>query len=366
LNVKHVFKVRIQGCFFFLVFSFSTLGVNAEELVSLYQVQYEVASQSANELTRASREALKTIFVRVSGTTKVMESPKIKAAVSNPRQFMKQFQYERLGSDADGGDKLFALMEFESELVDGTLREAGLSLWSNNRPTILLWLTVEDTNGRRFATKDSDPDIVEAIISTARRRGLAVKLPLYDLQDTLAVTLDEAWSLSNWRAQAAAARYEADTVLLGRVSRLSNGELFGKWIYTLDPQRLDFDIQSDNPADYLTASLHPVAELLAAQYAVAPINIAENGVLLRLTGILNYIDYARAVNYLEGVSAIRHANVVNIEGNEIIIRLIADGLVSQLQNAFSLDRKLLEATNSSYRGSYDISLDYHWPGSEQN
>lgn len=366
MRVKYQFKVKIVGHLFFWVFFLSSLGGEAEELVSLYDVKYEVASQSASELNRASKEALKTIFVRVSGSVKVLENLTIKAAISNPRSFIKQFQYERLGSEANGDEKLFALMEFESQLVDGKLREAGLSLWSSNRPTILLWLTVEDTRGRRFATKDSDPDIVEAIISSARLRGLAVKLPLFDLEDTLAVTPDEAWSLTNWRLRAAAERYGADTVLLGRVSRLSNGQLFGKWIYSFDPQRLDFDTESDNPIDYLAAGLHPVAELLAQRYAVAPINIAENGVLLRLTGILNYVDYARAINYLESVSAIRHANVVDIEGNEIIIRLIADGLVSQLQNAFALDRKLLEPRRSSYGGTYGISLDYVWSESAQD
>lgn len=366
LKAKHAFRAQIRGYLSILVFLFTAVEVEAEEIVSLYHVEYEIASQSANHLTRASKEALKTLFVRVSGSSQVLENPKIRAAVSNPELFMKQYQYERRGNDANGGEKLFALMEFEPQLVEGKLREAGLSLWSSNRPTILLWLTVEDSNGRRFATKGSDPDLVEAIVSNARLRGLAVKLPLFDLQDSLAVTSDEAWSLSNWRLQAAAERYGTDTVLLGRVSRLSNGQLFGKWVYTFDTERLDFDIESDNPVDYLAASLHPVAELLAARYAVAPINIAENGVLLRLTGVLNYLDYVRAINYLESVSAIRHANVVNIEGNEIIIRLIADGLVSQLQNAFSLDTKFLAARGSNYRGSYDISLDYHWSGSGEN
>jgi len=365
LKERSAFQTRCHNYFFVFALCFSSVGLNAEELVSLYDVEYEVASQSGRDLTKASREGLKTIFVRVSGSSKVIEHPKIKAAVVNARRFMKQFQYESRRDAEDGSEQLFALMEFESELIDRELRDAGLPLWSSNRPTILLWLTVEDSNGRRFATEDSDPDIVDAMVRNAGLRGLAVKFPLFDLQDTLAVTPDEAWSLSNWRVRAAAERYRADTVLLGRVSRLSNGQLFGKWVYSIDPQRLIFDAEAKTPKDYIAASFDPVAEMLATQYAVAPIEIAENGVLLRLTGILDYVDYSRAINYLEGVSAIRHANVIDVQGNEIIVRLIADGVLSQLQRAFLLDKKLVQARKSSYSGAYKISLDYLWPGSDE-
>jgi hypothetical protein len=102
---------------------------------------------------------------------------------------------------------------------------------------------------------------------------------------------------------------------------------------------------------------------MGAHYAIAPVDISEGGLLMRLTGVADFKDYARAITYLEGVAAIRHANVVQIEGNEIIVRLIADGLLPQLQQSLALDNRLLPAAggDAAYAGKYPIVLDYQWP-----
>jgi hypothetical protein len=345
-----------------LMLSFASFAT-AEQLRNLYDVEVVTQSQSARDLRTASREALAILFVRVSGSNDVINNPVIKSAISNAQTYMRQFQYQRRNVEVSRGvteERLYAVIEFEPELVDSQLREAGLPLWSNNRPTILVWLTVEDLNGRRFATQESDPAIATAIIDSAKRRGLAVKLPAYDLEDTLAVSVDEAWQLSNYRMQVAAERYGADTVLLGRASQLSNGLWLGKWLYQQGTQRLDYDLEAGDIEQYIRSALDPVAEQLAAQYAIAPVNIADNGVLMRLTGIDSFVDYAQAIAYLESVAAIRHANVVDIQGDEIVLQLIADGMLSQLELVFKLDEKLQPATRL-YQGGYHLSLDHHWP-----
>ncbi len=335
----------------------------AEQLQNLYDVEVASKSQSARDLRSASREALAILFVRVSGSNEVLNNPVIKSALSNAQTYMRQFQYHQRNVELENGDiseQSYAIIEFEPELVDNQLREAGLPLWSNNRPTILLWLTIEDRNGRRFATQETDPAIAAAVVETAKRRGLAVKLPVYDLEDTLAVSVDEAWQLSNYRLQVAAERYGADTILLGRASQLSNGLWLGKWLYQQNSQRLNYDLEANNIAQYINFSLDPIAEGLAAQYAIAPVNIAEHGVLMRLTGIDGFVDYAQAIGYLESVAAIRHANVIDIQGDEVVLRLIADGMLAQLELVFNLDEKF-QSANRAYQGSYDLSLDYHWP-----
>ena len=220
---------------------------------------------------------------------------------------------------------------------------------------------MEDINGRRFASEDSDPDLVAAIEYFANRRGLAIKLPLFDLQDALAVAPDEAWTLNSWRLLSAVKRYKSDAQLLGRFSQLSNGDLYGEWRYQAGAVEKSYRVQSGSARQYIADGLNVVADLMASQYAVAPIDIADNGVLLRLTGVDNYLDYAAAVDYLENVASIRHANIVDLDGDEIIVRLTADGHLSQLRQIFALDHKLLANPASEYDGGYTIALDYQWP-----
>ncbi len=353
---------------------FFPLLTAAEQVDGLYDIAVPVASQSSQELRRATREGLSTVFVRVSGDAGLAQQSAIKAALKKATQYTRQFRYETRPGLVWQADKtedkpdqpteqLYAVIEFEPKLVDATLRAAGLPLWSSNRPTVLLWLVVAEGNKRRFANAETDADIIQAITINAQRRGLAIKLPTLDLEDMVAVSTSQLWQLNHPKANAAAERYQADTVLFGRVSLLTNGEWLGSWQYNYAEQRQSFDAEAMAANDYIAVAIDQVAQLLAQQYAIAPVNIADNGVLLRLSGIDDFINYARAINYLESVAAVRHANVLSVEGDEIIVRLVADGLLTQLEQSFALDKKIQPQISGSYQGDYDIVLDYFWPSS---
>ena len=336
--------------------------VHAEQVEGLYRVSVPVSSQSARELSRASKAGLSTVFVRVSGNADVIGNRTIAEAINRPKNYTRQFRYGSSRDAEDGSEQLFVVLEFEPKLVDERLREAGLPLWSSNRPTVLVWMVIEDRQGRRFASAERDADIITAITDNARRRGLALKLPMLDLEDMVAVSPDDMWQLNSRKALTASERYQADSVLFGRATLLTNGRWLGSWQYLLNGQRVVFDGDADTIERYVGGSIDQVAELLAAEYAIVPVKIAEDGVLMRLSGVGNFVDYARAIAYLESLSAIRHANVVHIEGDDIIVRLVADGLLPQLQQAFALDNRLLPASGF-YQGTYPIMLDYQWPAS---
>lgn len=331
----------------------------AEQVKGLYKVTLPVASQSQSALKKATRAGLETVFIRVSGSQGVINQQQIAETINNASSYVKQFRYARVNRPK-GGTQLQVSLEFESEQVDKALRDAGLPLWPSNRPTVLVWMVVEDRKSRRFASNDTDPEVVRAIRRHATRRGLAVKLPLLDLEDNLSVTPNQVWRLNSEKALLAAKRYEANTVLVGRVTHLNNGQWLGAWAYLFGEQRIRFDGDARSIDRYISDGLDLVADKLAAQYAIVPVSAADNGLLMRLTGINNFSDYARAISYLENVAAIRYANVINIQEDEIIVNLKADGLLEQLRQSLALDRRLQPAA-SSYQGEYDVVLDYRWP-----
>ncbi len=337
------------------------LGLYAAQVEGLYLVELPVASQSTRDLRTATREGLSTVFVRVSGNRSALQNESIKVAIANANNFTKQFQYENRVDETSGEEQLVVVLEFEQALVDGQLRSAGLPLWSDNRPSVLVWMVVEDIDGQRFVGADTAPEIVAAIMASAQRRGLVVKMPILDLEDMVAVSTEDFQRLSNHNIQTAAERYNADTLLTGRVTRLTNGEWLGNWSFQFDGINHRYDGDANNVDNYIAMSLDQVAELLAAKYAIAPVSIAEGGILMRLTGINSFVDYARAITYLESLAAIHHANVVHIQGDEIIVRLIADGMLPQLQQAFELDQRIQLQSLNHYQGEYPIVMDYVWP-----
>lgn len=342
---------------FLMVMAFD---IRAEEVDGLYDVSLPVDSQSNRDLIRATRKAFQTVIVRMSGNASALDNPVIKKTVKDAVDYAKSTSYVTLPVLNSDEEQLHLAVEFEPTLIEKALRDAGLPLWSSNRPSVLFWLVVEDGNGRRFANVDSDADLMEAVSANATRRGLAIMLPALDLEDTVAISVDDFWQLNLRKIKSAAQRYQADTLLVGRVSRLTSGNMLGKWVFEDSIQTTEFDGAGDNAYLYVGESFDRVADELAEQYAVAPVAAENAGVLLSLTGIENFQDYARVINYLQSVAAIRHANVISIDSDEVIVQLVADGEISQLQQFFQLDNKLQLKPRRPISEQYAIDLFYHW------
>ena len=337
-------------------------AASAEQLNGLYEVVVPVESQSSSDLRKATASGLKIVFVRVSGRTDAAVYEEVQLALGTAQIYLKQYSYKRERNTEDGSEQLKLMLEFEQEQVDKQLRVAGLPLWSGNRPSILVWLVVDDSGGRRIVGEETSPDGVAAIQYHAERRGLPIDLPLLDLEDNIAISADELWSLNSGQAQQASSRYQSDTLLIGKASQLSSGLWLGAWRFSFEGQSVEFEIEARDIESFVGLAIDRVAELLARQYAIAPVSIAQDGILMRLGGIHNFTDYTAAVNYLEGLAAIRHANVVSIEGEEIILRLVAEGQLEQLELAIARDKLLLPA-EVDLLAVDAVLLNYLWPGS---
>lgn len=340
-------------------------GVVAEQLKGLYEVVVPVESQSSKALRQATAQGLETVFIRVSGRQDSVRHEEIQMALGTAQLYLKQYSYRRDRNSEDGSEQLNLLLEFEQGQVDKQLRLAGLPLWSSNRPSVLVWLAIEDGDGRRIVGTELSPGVVSSIDYHATRRGLAVKMPLLDLEDTIAISEQALWNLDEQNVAEASRRYQPDTLLLGRANLLSTGVWLGAWRFSFAGRYSEFEVEASNIDTFVAEAMDWVAELLSEQYAIAPVSIAEEGIRMRLTGIQGFTDYARAVSYLESLAAIRHANVVAINGDEIVLRLVAEGQLQQLQQAIARDGRLLPvATNLMAEAVADeaIVLNYQWPG----
>ncbi len=336
------------------------MAAKAGQPGGLYAVVVPVASQSSGDLRKATASGLKTAFIRVSGRADVAQYKEIQAALGSAQVYLKQYSYQRDRDAALGTEQLQLLLEFERAQVDKQLRVAGLPHWSSKRPSVLLWLVVEDGKGRRIVGTELSPEIVMAIQRHATRRGLPVELPLLDLEDNAAVSTEALWQLDRQQAEQVSRRYQPDTLLIGRASQLSNGQWLGRWRFIDEGQVREFELQAADVNDYVGQAIDTVTAILSAQYAIAPVSIAEEGVLMRLSGIKSFSDYARAIRYLEGLTAIRDANVINIDGEVIIIRLFAEGQLQQLELVLARDKKLLPIS-ALVLPEYTIALNYQWP-----
>jgi len=319
----------------------------------LYQTEVSVEDHSQRALTIASRQALSEVLVKVCGSTEVLGNPAIASELSRARNYVQQYSYTR---DQDAQGDITALFEFDKSLVSRLVTESGAPLWTATRPEVLVWMVAQEGGSKSFVNWDLNPEVLEAVQQDFSRRGVPVQLPLFDLQDTAALGVEDVWRLQASPLYAASHRYGVQHVLAGRFSKLSSGQWVGDWTYLSDITRVDRSV-SLGPLDmFLGEGVALVAEEMAGRYAVAASGADHSGIVMSVAGVDSYQDYGEIVAWLEGLELIEHANVELIRGDEIQLRLIAQAEAAQLRPIIELNKRLLPL--SSVVG--DDQLIYQW------
>lgn len=329
----------------------------AETVPNLYQADVPVAEQSAAELRRAASAGLAEVLVRVSGRADAQRNPALAPALAGADRYLEQYRYER--NPAAGSMPWLVRLNFAPDQSERLLRGAGLPVWGGNRPGVLALVVVDDGAGRNLVGDDSP--VAAALREQARRRGLALHFPLLDGADAHALAGDDIWQLDAGRVGPALERYKPDALLLGRLTQ-SGGRWSGSWSLTVNDQHTDAEGEADSLSAALAPSIDKLADALASQYAVASSGAPSEGVLLRLIGIRNFDDYAHALAYLQRLEVVKSANPVQVEGEEVLLRLRIAGSAEQLARQLALDSRLQPQTaqTDSAAGDQSAQLQYRW------
>jgi hypothetical protein len=325
----------------------------AETVRDLYAAQVAVEDQTAGALNGASRRALAEVMVKVSGSEDVLGNPGVASALGEARRHVLQYAYLR---DREDGNKLEARFEFDSSWVVEVLTAAGEPLWTANRPLVLVWLVAEDSSGRYFVNQETSPELAQLVLEKFHRRGVPVRLPLFDLSDATALSAEQAWRLAGPALESASARYDVENFIAGRMVVLSNGSATGDWSYFYQGDRSDRSFTAADAGQFVVHGVSMVAESMAGRYAVAPTGTAEDGVTLSVQGVEHYGDYAGIVAWLERLELVEHANVERITGDLIELRVTSSADAGQLAALIELNQRLSPLPPVAPH----IQLSYQW------
>ena len=189
---------RSLVCF---VASFLCLLAQAKPMEELYRVREPVSSQQPAVRDEALKHSLDTLLVRLTGRAEVLAVPALAAVRANPQQWITRYGYEN--------SRL--VVDFDPATVQSGLRQANLSWWGADRPSVLTWWLTDSTQGTQLL---ADGQGTAALVrEKAQYRGIPVLIPIGDLSEQLAVTPDVLHSGAVEPLQAAAARYAAEGLL---------------------------------------------------------------------------------------------------------------------------------------------------------
>jgi hypothetical protein len=323
----------------------------AEVVTDLYSATVPVADQSSQALAKAAREAMSEVLVKISGSRDVLQNPAVSAALGDARNHVQQYAYVQGKPPAAPLSLRFG---FSDPFVTDLVARSGAPLWTVNRPRVLAWVVVEDEQGRRFVTQESAPQEAYWLLEEFSRRGVPVQLPVLDLTDTAAVSLDDVWALNANTVLAASARYNVQDVLVGRLARSSGGQSLGDWSYLRQNEQINRSLTVPDVQTFMRNGVNIVATDMVSRYAVAPTSGEGGGVRLSITGITNYADYAALVSWLEKLELVNYANVEQVQGERVDFLLQAKADATQLAAIIALNNRLVPLPGDG------AQLNYQW------
>lgn len=312
-------------------------GAGAAGVADLYSARVPVAGTDQAAQDDAFGRALAEVLVKVTGRRDVAGSAGARALLARPAALVRQFQ------PVPGG---LLRVTFDPAVLRSRLDAAGLPVWGDDRPLLLLLVPVGGPGGDRYLAEPEpggesaaaspvsqgpvpvaeDPALVlrSALLADAAARGLPVVLPPAD------ATVPVAGAAG---AAALRARTGAAGVLAGEPVS-SGGAALRRWTLQVGDERAEW--QGDG-AD----GINGAADRLATRYATAA--SSRRPMQLRVSGVAGFADYARVQAYLRGLALVEEAAVVRVAGDTVTYQLAVRGDPAQVRDAFALRGILVPA-----------------------
>lgn len=265
---------------------------------------------------------------------------------------------------SDAGSKapehsLALRVSFEGNILQSVLRDLLLPVWPVDRPVLVVWLVQQGASGVQYYEAAEQDGVVPVVEAALKRRGVPFKMPLYDLQDQMSLSADQALVGSVKELLVAGQRYGARHWLVLEVPTSTQN------------RALTWQVggEHENAAGKHSARLgiSPVAGAVDAaidRFSKAFVFQARHGEreLDLVVGEVNsYGDFKALMDALDQLEVVTDVQVTQVEEGVLYLELRAAGDADVLLNTLDSHRNFervmdIGAVGSSYR--YQWRADY--------
>jgi len=336
---KNAFAVRlavVQMALLLLV----SLPAYTAEVKDLFSVEVPVHGQGKDERLQAIREGLATVMIKVSGRRETPALPAMETVLKSPMQYVQQFRYYELPQQwqqaVDDKGRFYGQLlrvSYDGQAVSRLLREANLPVWGRARPSTLIWLAVEDWNQRSVLGADNLPSIREVLQRQAGQRGLPLIFPLLDLQDQSALGYADIWGDFQDAIMKASSRYQAGSVLVGRVYRQAANKWQARWTMYLQDEAQHWVTEGLQKQQVLSEGMDVAADRFAERFARLPTGGVNSRVTLKIFDVASLPAYARIMDYLESLDLTKDVLVDQLSNDSVTLSLTLRGDLQRLEQA---------------------------------
>ena len=337
--------------FALLMFAFLALPLKAATVTNLYQAQAVLPDTDKQSEQKARVEALEQVLIKVSGQSAITQNEVIRKALANSSPYVSQFGY---GSES--GQQTLELT-FDQSRIRNLLTQANATLWSEQRPSVLVWM-VNDANRNRDIIWDQSGNSFEPQLKkAAESRGVPVLMPIGDFEDVTAINIPDIWGGFVQPIAGASVRYQPDAVLVVRVRQLADENVQVGWqLFADEPEYLVSSQTapaegrtSGASAEAFTDMMNQVADLLAGKYAVQLGGASEGEFSIQVANIQSTEDFFALERLLTNLTSVASVNASKLKGDRVLFDVNLLSSETAFKRELGQDRRLaLQPADNGY------------------
>ncbi len=304
---------------------------NAVEVGGLYETSVPVEGQEAEQRSVAIMEALAQVLTKVTGHRDIVARGELEEKLKSAASYVRQYRYDQAGGE---GQRL--KVQFDEQAVNRLLHEQGMPVWGGNRPLVLVWLGLEKYERRRVAVPELDSDLFAQVEAAMHQRGLAAAFPLMDLTDRAALPVEELWGDLATNVRQASQRYEADLILVGRLTLKENQGWLSHWTLYPVTGASSWKGQGADQQQVVTLGVQTLADQLANKYAPIRERGEQSRIQIHVAGIQQLDDYERVNDFLLKLDSVDQADLSHAEPDAVVYELVITSGKEVLQQEIAL------------------------------
>ena len=341
--MKHFFWLIILAIWFPAAY--------AIKVKSIYQAEVPVRSQDAQLREQAIQQAFIQTLNKMSGRTDMEHNATVKAALPEATNDVEEFGYVPSGIV---GQPYLLQVQFDPKAMKELLQDAQAPIWDENRPLILVWLTVEGVGqGPDVIDNQSTHQFALLLKKEASQRGLPLLLPMMDLSEINAVSAADIRSKTVAPLQKAATRYNSDGILIGSVIT-KDKIVSGQWKLVLGANQWDWTLSSDSPAGLVSMLNDKLVKTLSERYAAVQTEDDITSLTLTVKGVAQQEDFENMLRFIRHISLIKQMEIEKVSGDLVVIDVDIEGAQSAFMQEVSVGQHMhLQLEN-------DDELTYVW------
>jgi len=309
----------------------------------LYQAEVPIAGDGTAQRNEAIGRAFADMLVKVTGNRRIVARGGLEQELGKASRYVQQYSYRMADpseeggpATGDGGSQRFLRVFFDASAIDRLLTERQLPVWSANRPSILVWMGVEQRGRRRLLVSEEEPVLRKGIEAAAGIRGLPIVFPIMDLEDQGSLQVADLWGDFDSNIRAASRRYGTDLTLTGRLVKVAKGFWRGHWRLYQGKEVLNWSNQGKSELEAAADGIQHLGDQLADLYAPFDERGSGGALRVRVSGVRSLKDYVAIGNLLRSQGGVERVNLVSAESDALTFDLHGRSGIKALEQGLRL------------------------------